>query len=151
MPSITDKRNPLCDCALKPTKAHDEYARQMAELLLQVDAMADDLAAQLDSQTAVSNNVAADPSPVPRDSEIISARVTRTGPRYALAVGPDGRRGLIPARSVKAVIGAKDRIAVDDYLEVGDVVQVVVEDTDSALYYHLSSQPPSKRSRRQRR
>ena len=85
--------------ALKPTKAHDEYARQMAELLLQVDAMADDLAAQLDSQTAVSNNVAADPSPVPRDSEIISARVTRTGPRYALAVGPDGRRGLIPARS----------------------------------------------------
>ena len=49
------------------------------------------------------------------------------------------------------MIGAKDRIAVDDYLEVGDVVQVVVEDTDSALYYHLSSQPPSKRSRRQRR
>lgn len=137
--------------ALKPTKAHDEYARQMAELLLQVDLMADDLAAQLDSQTAVSKDAVSDPSPVPKDSAIISARVTRTGPRYALAVGPDGRRGLIPARSVKAVIGAKDRIAVDDYLEVGDVVQVVVEDAESALYFHLSSQPPSKRSRRQQR
>ena len=136
--------------ALKPTKAHNDYARQMAELLLQVDRMADDLAAQLDSQTTAAKDVTAQPSPVPRDSEIIAARVTRTGPRYALAVGPDGRRGLIPARSVKAVIGAKDRIAVDDYLKVGDVVQVVVEDTEDALYYHLSSQPPSKRARKRR-
>ncbi|AYJ50435.1 GTP pyrophosphokinase [Rhodococcus sp. P1Y] len=136
--------------ALKPTEAHNGYARRMADLLLQVDLMADDLAAQLDSQTAVSKDAVAQPSLVPKDSAIISARVTRTGPRYALAVGPDGRRGLIPARSVKAVIGAKDRIAVDDYLEVGDVVQVVVEDAEDALYYHLSSQPPSKRSRKRR-
>ncbi|OZF01599.1 RelA/SpoT protein [Rhodococcus sp. 15-1154-1] len=134
--------------ALKPTEAHTEYARQMAELLLQVDLMADDLAAQLDSQTAVAKGAVVEP--VPRDSAIISARVTRTGPRYALAVGPDGRRGLIPARSVKAVIGAEDRIAVDDYLEVGDVVEVVVEDTADALYYHLSSQPPSNRPRKRR-
>lgn len=136
--------------ALKPTKAHTDYARRMADLLLQVDHMADDLAAQLDSQTTVSKDGTAQPSPVPKDSDIISARVTRTGPRYALAVGPDGRRGLIPARSVKAVIGAKDRIAVDDYLEIGDVVQVVVEDTEDALYYHLSSQPPSRRARTKR-
>ncbi|MDJ0396091.1 RelA/SpoT domain-containing protein [Rhodococcus sp. G-MC3] len=134
--------------ALKPTKTHEDQARTMAELLLQVDSMADDLAAQLDSQTTVSKDAVAEPSPVPKDSDIISARVTRTGPRYALAVGPDGRRGLIPARSVKAVIGAKDRIAVDDYLEVGDVVRVVVEDTEDALYYHLSSQPPSKGARK---
>lgn len=136
---------------LKASKKHVDRARQMAELLLQVDLMADELAAQLDSQTAVSNDPVAEPTLVPKDPEIISARVTRTGPRYALAVGPDGRRGLIPARSVKAVIGVKDRIAVDDYLEVGDEVRVVVEDSEDALYYHLSSQPPSRRSRRRRR
>ncbi|SNS92126.1 GTP pyrophosphokinase [Rhodococcoides kyotonense] len=135
--------------ALKPSREHMDRARQMAELLLQVDLMADELAAQLDSQTADSKNSEAEL--VPKDPEIIAARVTRTGPRYALAVGPDGRRGLIPARSVKAVIGAKDRISVDDYLEVDDVVRVVVEDTEDALYYHLSSQPPSRRSRRRRR
>lgn len=137
--------------ALKPSKTHENQARHMADLLLQVDLMADDLAEQLDSQTTAAKDVAAEPTPVPKDSAIISARVTRTGPRYALAVGPDGRRGLIPARSVKAVIGATDRIDVDDYLEVGDVVQVVVEDSEDALYYHLSSQPPSRRSRRRRR
>lgn len=137
--------------ALKPSKQHENQARQMAELLLQVDLMADELAAQLDSQTAVSKDAVAEPTPVPKDSEIISARVTRTGPRYALAVGPDGRRGLIPARSVKAVIGATDRISVDDYLEVGDTVRVVVEDTEDALYYHLSSQPRSKKSRKRNR
>lgn len=136
--------------ALKPSKTHEDYARRMADLLMQVDNMADDLAAQLDSATTATKDAAAVPVPVPKDSAIITARVTRTGPRYALAVGPDGRRGLIPARSVKAVIGAKDRIAVDDYLEVGDIVQVVVEDTDDALYYHLSSQPPSPKSRARR-
>ncbi|WP_072806552.1 S1 RNA-binding domain-containing protein [Rhodococcoides yunnanense] len=137
--------------ALKPSKQHENQARQMAELLLQVDLMADELAAQLDSQTADSKDAVVQPTPVPKDSEIISARVTRTGPRYALAVGPDGRRGLIPARSVKAVIGAKDRISVDDYLQIGDMVRVVVEDTDDALYYHLSSQPRSKKGRKRNR
>lgn len=139
--------------ALKPSKKHTDYAAHMAHLLHQVDAMADDLAAQLDSQTTASKQDA-DPSqhPVAKDSDIISARVTRTGPRYALAVGPDGRRGLVPARSVKAVIGATGRIAVDDYLAVGDFIDAVVEDSEDALYYHLSSQPahrprPKKRKR----
>lgn len=42
--------------ALKPTKKHTDYAAHMAHLLDQVDAMADDLAAQLDSLTAASKD-----------------------------------------------------------------------------------------------
>ncbi|MBX5333082.1 RelA/SpoT domain-containing protein [Rhodococcus fascians] len=138
--------------ALKPTKKHTDYAAHMAHLLDQVDAMADDLAAQLDSLTAASKDgsVVA-PDPIPKDPDFIRARVTRTGPRYALAVGPDGRRGLVPARSVKAVIGSTDRIAVNDYLEVGDYIDVVVEDSEDALYYHLTSQPPRRTQGKKRK
>ncbi|ROZ44746.1 RelA/SpoT protein [Rhodococcus sp. WS3] len=125
--------------ALKPNEFHNNYAKQMAGLLAQVDEMADSLAEELDQQTsplkpsergsdAVSNGIRNLPA-------TISARVTKTGPKYALAVGPDGRRGLIRARSLRDTLGETKLIDVDEYLSVGDEVSVRVEETDAALYY----------------
>ncbi|MGW0177329.1 GTP pyrophosphokinase [Rhodococcus sp. NPDC003322] len=117
--------------ALKPNEFHRDVARRMAELLDNVDTMADLLAAELDRQTAPENDIGPGP-----DASTVYARVTRTGRRYALAIAPDGRQGLIPARSVRAALGSSTRINVDDHLHVGDTVDVRIEETDSALYFH---------------
>ncbi|MFD4292883.1 GTP pyrophosphokinase family protein [Rhodococcus sp. NPDC058505] len=117
--------------ALKPNEFHRDVARRMAELLDNVDTMADLLAAELDRQTAPDD----DRGPIPDESTVF-ARVTRTGRRYALAIAPDGRQGLIPARSVRAALESSSRINVDDHLRVGDTVDVRIEETDSALYFH---------------
>ena len=116
--------------ALRPTNFHREYAESMAELLARVDGMADRLAAELDQLTEPSELESSDTEPLR-----VVARVTRTGPRYALAVGPDGRRGLIPARSVRDKVGSNRRIDVSDYIAVGDHIDVVVDDTSDALYF----------------
>lgn len=115
--------------ALKPTQRHSEYATSMATLLAEVDAMADTLAGQLEELTTASGAHASGPT--------IRVRVVRTGPRYALAVADDGRRGLIPARSVKDAAKSRQRIKVDHYLSVGQHVNVTVDDTDDALYYNV--------------
>lgn len=117
--------------ALKPTDFHRDYASEMAELLARVDGMADRLAVELDSLTEPSES----DEPDAGSHQRIIARVTRTGPRYALAVGPDGRRGLIPARSVRDKVGSNRRIDVSDYIAVGDFIDVIVDDTSDALYY----------------
>ena len=131
--------------ALKADPVHQDYARRMADLLTTVDDMADTLAIELDTKTT------ADPSrPLVGDDldaakeRTILARVTRTGPRYALAVGPDGRRGLSPAKSVRAVLGTSDRIRVSDHLDVGDRVAVLVDETEDALYFHPAALPDRK-------
>ncbi|KAA0022686.1 GTP pyrophosphokinase [Antrihabitans cavernicola] len=121
--------------ALKPTDFHRDYASEMAELLARVDGMADRLAVELDNLTEPS-----EPVEVGADPLRITARVTRTGPRYALAVGPDGRRGLIPARSVRDKVGSNRRINVSDYIAVGDHIDVIVDDTSDALYYRPAGQ-----------
>ncbi|GAA4479395.1 hypothetical protein GCM10023094_24440 [Rhodococcus olei] len=118
--------------ALKPNDFHRDVARRMAELLDNVDTMADLLAAELDRQTAPPQHEVA-PRP---DEATVYARVTSTGRRYALAIAPDGRQGLIPARSVRAALGSSSRIDVDDHLSVGDTVDVRIEETDTALYFH---------------
>lgn len=118
--------------ALKPNEFHRDVARKMAELLDNVDTMADLLATELDRQTAPEG----DGESGDEGAATVFARVTRTGRRYALAVAPDGRQGLIPARSVRAAVGSSARINVDDYLAVGDTVDVRIEETDTALYFH---------------
>ncbi|WP_027501526.1 GTP pyrophosphokinase [Rhodococcus sp. UNC363MFTsu5.1] len=122
--------------ALKPNEFHQDVARQMAQLLDNVDSMADLLAAELDRQTAQLDADADGTAPDSSEEPTVYARVTRTGPRYALAVTLDGRQGLIPARSVRRLVGSSARINVSDYLDVGDMVDVRVEETDTALYYH---------------
>lgn len=126
--------------ALKPNDFHRDVARKMAELLDNVDTMADLLAAELDRQTAPATTDAEPLEPPSAsgdtDEPTVYARVTRTGRRYALAISPDGRQGLIPARSVRAALGSSTRINVDDHLGVGDTVDVRIEETDTALYFH---------------
>lgn len=117
--------------ALKPNEFHQEVARRMAELLDNVDTMADLLAAELDRQTAPEGEAGPE-----LDEVTVFARVTRTGRRYALAISPDGRQGLIPARSVRAALGTNARINVASHLRVGDTVDVRIEETDTALYFH---------------
>ncbi|MFF0817562.1 GTP pyrophosphokinase family protein [Rhodococcus sp. NPDC003318] len=122
--------------ALKPNEFHRDVARRMAELLDNVDTMADLLAAELDRQTAPPTAGGDSAERGGTDEPTVFARVTRTGRRYALAIAPDGRQGLIPARSVRAALGSSTRIDVDDHLGVGDTVDVRIEETDTALYFH---------------
>ncbi|MGW4613380.1 RelA/SpoT protein [Rhodococcus triatomae] len=117
--------------ALKPNEFHQEVARRMAELLDNVDTMADLLAAELDRQTAPESDTGPE-----LDEVTVFARITSTGRRYALAIAPDGRQGLIPARSVRAALGSNTRINVARHLHVGDTVDVRIEETDTALYFH---------------
>ncbi|TXG92832.1 RelA/SpoT protein [Rhodococcus rhodnii] len=127
--------------ALKADPVHEDYARRMADLLATVDDMADTLALELDSKTGAEPSipVRADVDTEPEQTTI--AHVTRTGPKYALAVGPDGRRGLIPAKAVRDLLGTSDRIRVSDHIDVGDRLAVVVDETPDALYYHPLSLP----------
>lgn len=132
--------------ALKPDPVHQDYARRMADLLSAVDDMADTLAIELDTKTT------ADPDQPHVDDldaakeHAVLARVASTGPRYALAVGPNGRRGLIPAKSVRELLGTSDRIRVSDHLDVGDSLAVLVDETADALYFHPVALPDRKSS-----
>ncbi|NLU84356.1 RelA/SpoT protein [Rhodococcus sp. HNM0569] len=122
---------------LKPDPTHEDYARRMADLLATVDDMADTLAVELDSKTFDSRTPgSAATATDARDEHTTQVvRVTRTGPKYALAVSADGRRGIVPAQSVRALLGTSDRIRVSDHIDVGDDLTVAVDETAEALYF----------------
>lgn len=124
--------------ARKPQAFHTSVARAMASLLAGVDALADDLARDLDSaekdlaagavpETSTDENDAHD--------ETVEVRVRKTCETYALAVDGAGQQGLIRARDVRELVGEKNMINVNDYVEVDDLLNVIVEEDDRGLYY----------------
>ncbi|WP_187585681.1 GTP pyrophosphokinase family protein [Gordonia sp. OPL2] len=133
----------------KPTGFHRKVARTMADLLSTVDQLADDLAAELETQQ--------DRNTEPTPEEAASAdttvvTVTRSTPRYALAMDQDGQRGLIPARSVKSqlvdsgVIDQDDFIDVSDHIAEGNRLHVERVDNEDGVFYYPVSLPPDARS-----
>ncbi len=122
--------------ALKPTDFHQRIAKVMADMLAQVDSLADALAGELDQQVASATDQTAVTDPSIAERSITTAVVRTTGPRYALAVGPDGQRGLIPARTVRDLLGVHGLICVADHVHEGDNLRVAVQDSPDALYFH---------------
>ncbi|MEE3851760.1 RelA/SpoT protein [Gordonia sp. LSe1-13] len=128
-----------------PTDFHRKVAKTMADLLSTVDQLADDLAAELESQQARNNK------PTPDGATSVNTTVvtvTRAAPRYALAMDYDGQRGLIPAKAVKRLlveagdIDPADFIAVSDHLSEEQRLEVErVDNQDGVFYYPISLGP----------
>ncbi|MDE9364086.1 RelA/SpoT domain-containing protein [Luteipulveratus sp. YIM 133132] len=140
--------------AMKPGAFHGSVGRAMAAMLAAVDSMADDLALELEGSLddstlpAASSASSADEADAATDE--IEVRVRTTGPRFALAVDEHGRQGLIPAYSVRRLVGVKGQIDVDEYVRVNDVLRARTKENDKGFYFlpttllrGLDTDPPS--------
>lgn len=128
--------------AMKPSRFHGAVARQMAALLAAVDDLADDLAGELEAAAAGPSSERLDDADA-HSTEVVTARVRTSGPRYALAVDGSGRQGLISAQSVRDQMGLTTYINVDDYIQVGQEIQVRVQDDEEGTYFYPVSDPRS--------
>lgn len=122
----------------RATELHTSLATQMAGLLAQVDAMADSLATDLES--SMEEHAAIDPEM----TILTTVRVRASGPKYALAVGPDGRQGIVPAVAVREAAGGRGIIRVDYFVHVGDELSVSVRNDDRGLAYYPIGPLPKK-------
>ncbi|GAB3585007.1 hypothetical protein GCM10027406_32460 [Leifsonia lichenia] len=118
---------------LPHSRHHQELASTMAGLLYEVDKLADILARNLDEQVDPPLEVTQKSSSPTRSLE---ATVTHVGPRFALALDTDGRRGLIPAVIIRDLVAPGGRIDVDDYLNEGDKITVQAVEADGGYYLH---------------
>ena len=118
-------------------------ARHMADMLHQVDELAqtlaiatDDLLAQMvEAESAGARNSLHD------DAEY-SGRVVSSGPNYALVV-VGSRRGLLSAGALKEALDISGYVQVHDYLNPGDTVRVkVIEQDDAAERLILAPADP---------
>lgn len=118
--------------AFKPTAFHEAVALTMANLLAEVDRLADrlaeDLAATIAPETEFEDLAASS------DNTFV-VTVRSTGPTYALAVDTDGRQGLIPAYAVRDAADVSGFIAVDDYVKAGDRLSVRAVENDRGFYF----------------
>lgn len=120
--------------ALAPSEHHADLARTIAGLLWEVDLLADIIAKQADRKMEPTRDEIA-PSEATNNSDR-TAIVTHTGPRYALATDDEGKRGLIPAIVVRDLVGSRERIDVDDYIDIGARLTVQAVETDTGYYFH---------------
>ena len=132
--------------ALRPGRLHHSVASTMAALLAQVDALADELALEL-SEHGLAPDLAVGAVSATEEFEsertegqrpqtsAVEVRVRRTGPRYALAVDAEGLQGLIPAFAVKELVGSHKMIDVDDFIAVGDLLDVDIFDDEKGTYF----------------
>lgn len=128
--------------AFKPSPFHHSVARTMANLLAEVDRLADDLATELASSTAQegarggeAEAVSAADSGAGTEQSRVRVVVRASGPRYALAVDADGRQGLIPASAVRDLAGVDGLVDVNDYVQVGDELEIEVRENDRGVYF----------------
>lgn len=135
--------------ALKPSAFHKKLAKVMADMLSAVDELAGDLALELETLMASGSTTVDEPRESERGNEqaVAQVKVVRSLPNYALAADTNGQRGLIPALVVRDLlvkegrIEAGDFIDVDDYLAVGDELDVAVVEADDALIFHPAALP----------
>ena len=118
---------------LRPSDFHRSVGRTMANLLAEVDRLADDLAGEFDVATAepASERAHAVAGRIP----IRSVVVRSTGPRYALAVDDEGRQGLIPAFAVRALAPIDGHVDVDAFVPEGATLEARVFEDERGLYY----------------
>jgi putative GTP pyrophosphokinase len=138
--------------ALKPSAFHKKLAKVMADMLSAVDQLADDLALELETLMSLGSTTADEPRethPATDHECRMKVKVVRTLPNYALAADSNSQRGLIPALVVRNLLVEEGRIEtgefidVDDYLAVGDELDVVVVEADDALIFHPEALPPA--------
>jgi putative GTP pyrophosphokinase len=105
-------------------------AKHMADMLYQVDELAQTLAIATDELLAemVAAHADVDRHPLHADAEY-SGRVVSSGPNYALVV-VGSRRGLLSAAALKEALGISGYVQVHDYLNPGDTVRVTVLEQD---------------------
>jgi putative GTP pyrophosphokinase len=135
--------------ALKPSAFHKKLAKVMADMLSAVDELAGDLALELETLMASGSTTVDEPRESERGKEqaVAQVKVVRSLPNYALAADMNGQRGLIPALMVRDLLVAEGRIEagdfidVDDYLAVGDKLDVFVVEADDALIFHPAALP----------
>ena len=117
-------------------------AKHMADMLHQVDELAQTLAVETDAllealvetENAGSEHALAGRNSLLDDAEY-SGRVVSSGPNYALIL-IGSRRGLLSAASLKEALGISGYVQVHDYLKPGDTVRVTVleqDDTEQRL------------------
>lgn len=136
------------------TTFHDEVAKTMANLLAEVDRLADRLAEDMEghvqavAETETSLENASDidleqdgDSHVPAP---VTVTVVRVSKRYALAEDENGRRGLIRAADVRNLSGETDLIDVDDYLAKDDELKVSVVESGEGRFYEPHELPVRK-------
>lgn len=114
---------------IKVTAFHESVALTMANLLAEVDRLADDLAEELASTIEEPVQVPAQPQGT------IRVRVRTSGPRYALAVDEHGRQGLIQASEVRKLAGISGMITVSKFVKPDDELTVRVVDGEKGVYY----------------
>lgn len=112
---------------LAPSDFHTQVAASMANLLSEVDRLADLLAQDIEQTSRGDSADAEAEIPV---GELLQVTVTRTGPGYAIAEDSLGRRGLIRARDVRLLAEVTGRmekpaegrrpLKVSDLIRVGD-------------------------------
>ena len=135
--------------ALKPSAFHKKLAKVMADMLSAVDELAGDLALELETLMASGSTTVEEPreTEVRNEQAVAQVKVVRSLPNYALAADINGQRGLIPALVVRDLlvtegrIEAGDFIDVNDYLAVGDELDVFVVEADDALIFHPAALP----------
>lgn len=111
----------------------------MADLLALVDGLADDLANELETALETVEQRAS----VDFDDDTVVVTVKTTGPRYALADDDQGRRGFIPAYSVRNLVRKRRMISVSKYLRPGDEIPVRVVENDDGLFF-IAREPPDR-------
>ena len=122
----------------------------MADMLSAVDQLADDLALELETLMASGSTTVDEPRETERDTNhetVTQVKVVRSLPNYALAADINSQRGLIPALIVRDLLVEEGRIEagefidVNDYIAVGDELDVVVVEADDALIFHPAALP----------
>ncbi|GAA4283897.1 hypothetical protein GCM10022261_14280 [Brevibacterium daeguense] len=106
---------------LSPDEFHTQIAASMANLLSEVDRMADLLAQDIEQTSSGDEQSDAEELPV---GELLEVTVTRTGPGYAIAEDSLGRRGLIRARDVRLLAEVTGRSESRSSVKVSDLVRV---------------------------
>lgn len=116
---------------INKTAFHDDVALTMANLLSEVDRLADCLAQDMES--VIEDDDQGGMTPVA--AAPVRVDVVTTGPRYALAEDARGDRGLIRAIDVRDLAGEHGLIRVDDYVRCHDVLEVNVVEGDRGRFF----------------
>ncbi|WP_165831835.1 RelA/SpoT domain-containing protein [Brachybacterium endophyticum] len=130
--------------AIQKTPFHDEVALTMANLLAEVDRLADCVADDMEGAIDQANDQASTaPEELARvDLAVTDVVVVNTGPRYALAEDKNGERGLIRAVDVRDLVGESGMIDVDDYVRAEDRLRVAVVNDGEKRFYKPEALAP---------
>jgi putative GTP pyrophosphokinase len=118
---------------IKTSDFHNAVAATMANLLAEVDRLADHLAVELESTVIPDEDE--ELAGVAPEAETRMVRVRTTGPRYALAVDDDGVQGLIPVYAVRRLADTGGYVRVHEFVRKGDVLEATLVENSKGVYF----------------